>query len=521
MGVDQFDPGLIDLVDVAHLLRCAAKSYPDVTAVEDSVRSLRLSQLIARAERIANALDDHGIAPGARVGILAENRSEYVEVDAALALARRVRVALNTRLSVDDHRHVVADSEMDVLFHSGRFADTAETLRSEFSLLTISLDPVQQQANSLWLEDIVEAGRQAAVRRDPDASQPAWLTYTSGTTGRPKGIILSHRSIRQVALNLLLELGPVTPGEFIVLPQQLSHGAGYFVLPYLISGGGLRVMHDFDPEEVSHLSQRPEVRTLKLVPAMLPPLLGLGDSHPFEYASIVYGAAPMPPPVLDAALDRFGPILAQVYGQSEAPVTLTFLGKDDHRFGPQRHSAGRPWRTVAVEVRDPGGAVLPPGEQGEVSVTGLHQMTAYHRLPEATAEVMRDGWIMTRDLGVFDERGFLHLLGRIDEIINSGGYNIAPREVEGVLSSFQAVEEVVVVGMPHPRWGSSVAAMVKLLPEAIATADELIAFARPRLGFRCPKVVTIVDEIPKTAYGKVDRHEVLGMLTRATDEVVS
>jgi acyl-CoA synthetase (AMP-forming)/AMP-acid ligase II len=271
-------------------------------------------------------------------------------------------------------------------------------------------------------------------------------------------------------------------------------------------------MREFDPEHAQRLSHRPDVRTLKLVPAMVPPLLELPEPMRFGYESIVYGASPMPQPVLDSALQRFGPVLSQVYGQSEAPVTLTYLAREDHGPGPQRQSAGRPWRTVAVEVRDEEGRALEPGEPGEVAVTGLHQMTGYHKLPEATAEVMRDGWIMTRDMGVFDERGFLHLLGRRDEMINSGGFNVAPREVENVLATASGVQEVAVVGIPDDRWGAAVAAMVRLSPEAPTTAADVVEFARRRLGYRCPKVVLVVDAIPKNAYGKVDREQVIESL---------
>jgi acyl-CoA synthetase (AMP-forming)/AMP-acid ligase II len=221
----------------------------------------------------------------------------------------------------------------------------------------------------------------------------------------------------------------------------------------------------------------------------------------------------MPRPVLGAALERLGPILVQIYGQSEAPMTITCLQAEDHLGdGEQRFSAGRPWRSVAVEVRGPGGEALPPGEKGEVAVSGSHLMTRYHGLPDATADVLRDGWVMTRDVGAFDERGFLYLLGRTDEMIISGGYNIAPREVEQVLSAFPGAEEVSVLGVPDDRWGTAVAAVVKLHADASAREEDVIEFAKPRLGFRSPKVVRIVDAIPRNAYGKVDRRRVLSVL---------
>lgn len=494
-------------VDLPFLIRRAAGCYGDEVAADDGAQAVTVRTAVARAERVANALDEIGVPAGACVGVLSENRSAYVEADLAIALARRVRVALNARLHLEDHRYVVADCGMSVLIHSARYAAEAEALRAEFGLRTVSLDDGDAPGGARF-EDLVEQGSPHPVLRSGSPEDPAWITYTSGTTGRPKGIVLSHRSIREVALNLLLEFGPVEPGELLVLPQPLSHGAGYWVLPYLISGAGVYVMRKFDPDETCAVSQRPNVRTLKCVPAMLPPLIeapGLCG-----YNTIIYGASPIPQPVLTASLERFGPVLVQVYGQSEAPVTITCLQKGDHLGdGDQRFSAGRAFRAVGVEVRDEEGLPVPPGTEGEVAVTGSHLMNGYLGMEEETAFLFRDGWILTRDMGMFDERGFLRLLGRRDEMIISGGYNISPREVENVLSQFPGVEEVAVVGIPDKRWGSAVGAAVKMVAEVPATAEELIDFARPRLSFRAPKHVAFVESIPKTPYGKVDRPKLL------------
>jgi acyl-CoA synthetase (AMP-forming)/AMP-acid ligase II len=267
-------------------------------------------------------------------------------------------------------------------------------------------------------------------------------------------------------------------------------------------------------QRVSHL---PDIRTLKVVPAMLPPLLETkGD---FAYDSIVYGASSISLPVLEASLDRFGPVLEQVYGQSEAPVTITCLHREDHTgTGDQRSSAGRAWRTVAVEIRDENGAALPPGETGEVTVCAPQLMTGYLGRPEATAEAIRDGWLRTQDIGTMDERGFVYLLGRKDEMINSGGFNIAPREVELALLECPGLEECVVIGMPDERWGAAVTAVVRPRPGETITADEVIAFARPRLGFRTPKRIEVVSSIPRNTYGKVDRTSVFALLA-ASDGV--
>jgi len=509
-------------VDLPFLLRRAARCFPDAPAVEDRYGALALAPMIARAERFANALDEIGIPGGAPVALLSGNRRAYPEVDSGVVLGRRVRLALNTRLHLEDHRQAVAAAGVRALVHSTEFEDEAATLAEEFGILTICLDPPRSGSPSRSYEELLAAADPASVDRGGDPEDPAWITYTSGTTGRPKGIVLSHRAIREVALNLLLELPPIRAGEQIVLTQPLSHGSSYFILPYLIAGGGVYVMPKFDPEEVYAVSERPRARVLKLVPAMLPPLLELSEQSDLSYSSIVYGASPIPRPLLEQSLERFGPVFMQVYGQSEAPVTITCLHKEDHLGGgEQRFSVGRAWRSVAIEIRGEEERAVGPGEVGEVVVSGSHMMSGYHEMEEATGEVLDRGWLRTRDMGRFDERGFLHLVGRKDEMINSGGFNVSPREVEIALTEHPAVEEAAVVSTPDSRWGSTICAVVRPRDDDRLQPADVIDFARDRLGFRSPKRVLLVDRIPKTSYGKVDREEVLAMLRDDTEEVAS
>jgi fatty-acyl-CoA synthase len=497
-------------VNVAYLIRRAAREHPGAPAVDDGVCALTTRELAVRAERIANAFDAMGIPPGASVGILLENRWEYVLIDAAIALGRRVRVAFNARLHLDDFAYMASDAGIALLFHSNRYAEEAAALQEQLGILAVDVDAE--------LDALERRGDSAPVSRAGDAEDAAWITYTSGTTGRPKGVVLSHRSISAVAFNLLLELGPVRPGRQVVLTQALSHGAGYFVLPWLIAGAGVYVMRTFDPAEVLDVAKRPHADVLKIVPAMIPPLLEEAGGNGLDFDSVVYGAAPIAPALLERALDRLGPVLVQIYGQSEAPVTLTCLGKEDHLGdGEQRFSAGREWRTVAAEIRDPGGVVVASGQVGELYVHAPQVMTGYHGLAEATAAVLVDGWIRTSDMARRDEHGFITLLGRRDEMINSGGYNISPREVERVLNEHPAVSEAVVFGRPDERWGQAVTAAVRAATGETITPAELSEFAGPRLGFRAPKTISVLDAIPLTPYGKVDRTRLLAAVDALAD----
>lgn len=480
--------------DLAHFIRRAAIQFPNLTAIEDGRQTRSFAEALDRAERFANLLDRRGLAPGAAVALLLENRAEFVELDFGLLLGRRVRVALNARLHVDDFEYMLANADVALLVHSGQFAEAAAELRDRLGVETLDLDGAYEEA--------LAGADPTPLLRDGGEEETAWISYTSGTTGRPKGVVLSRRALRHVGLNLLLELDDVRPGEQLILSQPLSHGAGYFVLPYLISGAGLIVQSKFDAEEIEALARRDEVRTAKIVPAMLPDLLAL--SKPPRLDTLIYGGAPIGLPLLEASLERFGAVLVQIYGQSEAPMTITCLHRDDHLGGgEERISVGRPWRSVALRAVGPEQETLPAGEIGEIMISGDHMMTGYLGMPGATQEVMRDGWLATRDMGYLDERGFVYLMGRRDEMIISGGFNIAPREVEQVLLEHEAVVECVVFGVDDERWGSAVhAAIVCGTP---VSESGLIDSVKPRLGFRTPKRIVFVDSVPKNAYGKLDR----------------
>ncbi len=494
--------------DLARLLQRSIHEHGGDTAVVCGGEARSYAELGDRAYRLRHALAALGVHAGDRVAVLLNNRLEYPEVDVGLAFGGAVRVALNVRLGLEDLSYILDDSGARVLISEQHFDDVAAELASRHGVHWVRMGAGTSPGAAVGYEELL-AG--SSGRRDlngsPDA-RPAWISYTSGTTGRPKGVVLSSRALVNVAFNLMLEMGPISSGRSILLPQPLSHGAGYFVIPYLAAGGTVHVMPRFDPGEALHLGRLHGISTLKCVPTMLTDILDTDEQVPFE--SIIYGAAPMPMPHIERALDRCGPILMQLYGQSEAPVTITSLQKHDHaKPGPHRGSVGRPWRTVDVQVVDAGGSPVPDGELGEVAVRGGHLMDGYHRRPDLTAEVLRDGWLWTRDMAVRDEAGYIYLRGRRDEMIISGGYNIAPREVEDVVVQHPAVKECVATGVPHERWGEQVQVFVLRNPDVPVDAGELVAFCKPRLGFRTPGSVVFVRTMPRTPYGKVDRVRML------------
>ena len=528
----------MNVADQIH--RCAAL-YSDAPAARcgDEVRSYR--EIEERSNRLAQALLAHGLVHGDRVAVWMENSIRCVEIDFALAKAGLVRVSLNPRLTAQEARFIFQDSGARVLCHGASFDSQIGAATQDTPELTLHLrvDESDTGAHPVHLpgqaavavigasngasngaahasrdyEAFLAAGNPSPPGCVIDAEDLYCLFYTSGTTGRPKGVMLSHRSILHVSWNLLMEIGPVEVGEKALLMQPLSHGAGFFVLPQFMKGGCCVIMRHFDPAEVLRLAAEHGIEMIKLIPTMLQRILrvpGVEHVRLPSLRALVYGASPMPEEPLKRAIEVFGPgKLVQIYGQSECPVTLTVLPGREHRADnpyPQRLlSAGRPWPTVEVRVVDDDSRDVAPGGVGEVVLRGPHLMSGYWRRPDLTAEVLRDGWLRTKDMGRIDEHGFVYLLGRKDEMIISGGYNIAPREVEDVLYRHDSVVEAAVVGEADAEWGQAVVAYVVLRDGMSSDVLTLQDFAREHLGFKRPKRMYRLDELPKNAAGKIQK----------------
>lgn len=499
-------------MDVRYLVQRAARHYPRGLAITCGPVRFTAAQVYERACRLANALRGGGCRPGDRVAVYLPNCAQYMEVEFGLALAGLVRVSLNVRLPERDLLYTLRDADGRALIYAGQYGKTAASLLEQCSGLSpvLCLSDAQGGPGPRQLDyEAALAQASSAPPTVPVGPDSLYcLFYTSGTTGRPKGVMLTHRAQASVAFSLLLEFGPLRPGEKILLLQPLSHGSGFFMLPYFVSGAHCVVMEKFEPAATLDTAEGMAVETIKLVPTMLIQLLQAGarSGQLPLLRRIIYGASPMPVERLKEALSLFGPVLAQLYGQAEAPMCITVLPEEDHRMDGDTRvlaSAGRAWRNVEVRVVDPEARDVAPGETGEVIVRGSHLMSGYWQKPEQTAEVLRDGYVYTRDMATVDERGYVYLLGRRDEMIISGGFNIAPRTVEEVLHQHPAVLEAAVVGVPDPTWGETVKAYVVLRPGAQARPDEIIEYCKPLLAVQRPRSVELVPELPKNAYGKV------------------
>lgn len=503
-------------MNVADQLHRCAGLYGDAIAARcgDEVRTF--AEMEERTNKLAQALLGRGLKKGDRVATWLENSIRCVELDFALAKAGLVRVSLNPRSTAREAQYILQDCGARCLVWGASFDQQLDAVVQDTSGVELRLrcnegTPAIDAGEDY--EQFLRAGDETVPGVAVGAEDLYCLFYTSGTTGRPKGVMLSHRSILHVSWNLLMEIGPIEIGEKILLMQPMSHGAGFFVLPQYMKGGCSVIMRTFDPDEVMHLAALHEIEVIKLIPTMLQRILrvpGIRDMRLPKLRAMVYGASPMPAEPLKQAIEIFGPgKLIQIYGQSEAPVTITVLPASEHRLDqpwPERLiSAGRPWATVEIRVVNDEFRDVDPGGIGEVVLRSPQLMSGYWNRSDLTQEAIRDGWLKTKDMGRVDEHGYVYLLGRKDEMIISGGYNIAPREVEDVLYQHGGVQEAAVVGEPDSEWGQAVVAYVVMRDGHSARGEELIAFSRDQLGFKRPKRFYRLAELPKNAAGKIQK----------------
>lgn len=497
-------------------IRRAVRTYGDHVAAICDGQSLTFAELDDRTDRLARSLLALGLDAGDRVATLIENSIPCVEVDFALAKAGLVRVSLNPRSTAKDVGYILDDSDAEALIFGSGFdgiveqaANKAGSVKHRIRVAEGPSSP-RPPGTALDYEAEIAGAPAGPLEASFDPEHLYCLFYTSGTTGKPKGVMLSHRAILQVSYNLLLDAGPQRDGEKVLLMQPLSHGAGFFVLPWFMRGGASVIMRQFDPAEVLRLTREHAIETVKLIPTMLQRVLRVPGAFPVdlpELRQIIYGASPMPTEALRDAIAKFGPKLVQIYGQSEAPVTLSVLRIEDHDPAgahPERlASAGRAWTTVEMKVVDEAGAEVPDNVMGEVVLRAPQMMSGYWKRPDTTSETLRDGWLHTKDLGRRDEGGFVYLLGRKDEMIISGGHNIAPREIEEAIYLHPAVQEAAVIGEPDEEWGQAVVAYVAFRDDTSET--DLIDFLKPSLGYKRPKRVYRIRELPKNSNGKIQK----------------
>ncbi|UCE30249.1 MAG: AMP-binding protein [Burkholderiales bacterium] len=477
-------------------------------------------EFAAAAARGARWLGDQGIGPGARVALFMTNHPDYILLLWSVWWAGAVAVPVNAKLHGREAAYIVSHSESALAFcdaeHAAAFAEHAQPGCRVVTRFDFLSDPALAPAP-------------IAERSEDDA---AWLFYTSGTTGKPKGVTLTARNLRWSTMAYFATVQPVAPGDSMLHAAPLSHGSGLYHLPYVLNGGVnvVPASGGFEPPEIAALVARWRNASMFAAPTMVKRLVewarnpGAGEAVAEAageagyvpdwsgLATIVYGGGPMYLADIELALEVIGPHFAQIYGQGESPMTITVLPRDviNDAGHPRRRerlaSVGFAQPMLEVSIRSPDGAELAAGEPGEVCVRGEVVMQGYWRQPEATAETIRGGWLYTGDIGALDADGFLTLLDRSKDMIVSGGTNIYPREVEEALLMHPAVAEASVIGAPDAEWGESVVAYV--VARAPVDPAELDAHCLAHIArFKRPRHYRFVDALPKNNYGKVLKTE--------------
>ena len=500
---------------LAHLLLRQAQRQPLAPAILDGTEPhASYFEWAARSAALAGHLRAGGLQAGDRVLLFAHNHPRYLELLWGLWWAGLVAVPVNAKLHPREVEWIAADAGAQLAFVTRDVAPEA------LAGVAHQVDIESMEADSL-LAPVAELATAPITERAPE--DIAWLFYTSGTTGRPKGVMLTHRNLMTMGMGYHVDVDAVSRDDAIAYAAPISHGAGIYAIPHLMAGARhvVPASGGVDPAELFALGRRIGPLSLFAAPTIVGRLVdhaahnGLSpEDCARSFKTIVYGGAPMYVADIQRALRVMGPRFVQIYGQGETPMVGTVLSRADLAdTAHPRHlariaSIGVAQTPVRVRVTDAEGRDLPLGEIGEIVVKGDSVMAGYWANPEATAVAVKDGWLFTGDMGALDADGYLTLKDRSKDLIISGGSNIYPREVEEALLNAPGVAEVAVVGEPDPQWGENVVAFVVAQPGNEPSQQTLDAHCLERIArFKRPKRYLFVPELPKNNYGKVLKTE--------------
>ena len=511
-----------------HLLIDGLNRYNDEPCLYLGDRVATYREVRETTSCMVQALHAQGLKGGKVIAVLSANRPEVLSNIAAMQLAGCIGTPLHPLGSLDDHAYVLEAAEVSALVYDPTvFDDHAKALAERIpGLHLLAFGPTAHGDDYLAIADGFEA--QPLVAPDISPNDISSITFTGGTTGKPKGV-LSPYSVAAYMTQIQMAEWELPDPLRMLIATPLSHAAAAFFIPVLQRGGAFYVMQGFTPDSFFDMVEEHKITATMLVPVMLYFLLDSPRSATADMSSmetIFYGASPMSPARLQEGIDKWGQVFYQFYGQSEAPMVLTNMRRAEHDPAkPERlSSCGRPSPWVHLALLDSDGKEVPRGEPGEICVRGPLVMHGYKDMPEQTAEAFAGGWLHTGDVGRLDEDGFLYIVDRTKDMIVTGGFNVFPREVEDVIATHPAVAQVVVIGVPDEKWGEAVKAVIVLRPDA-ETGDALVGEIQEQVksakgSVQAPKTVDFVDAIPLTPVGKPDKKAVRAPYWEAADRGV-
>ena len=504
-------------MDVVYALRRAVQFHPDAVAVQDGERTITFVQFAGRVARIAGALRQLGVQPGDRVAVLMLNSPRYFELYHAVPLAGAIIVPINVRWNPAEIGFGLSDSGTRLLVVDDYFARYEGALSAGLPALRYLFAGNGPCPTGMadYEAVLAEASPAAIDGPPPDEQGVAALFYTSGSTGGPKGVMLTHRNLYANAMHGMVTLAVTNDWVWLHAAPMFHVADAAVVYSLVMRGGRSCFVPAFDPEACLKAIEHYRVTHMFVVPAMLNAMVNHPACGRYDTSSLrmmLYGASPMPLDLLRRAQEKLQCPFAQGYGLTESSPTLTYLGPEDHtlensgrQFAPVK-SAGRPVMGVEVRIVDLMDRELPPGEIGEVVARGDNIMKGYWNQPAITAETLRGGWLHTGDMGTFDAHGYLYILDRKKDMIKPGGENVYSPEVESMIASHPDVLEVAVIGVPDERWGEAIKAVVVCRKGSALTGQELIDYCRERMAhFKCPVSVDFMDALPKGGTGKVQK----------------
>lgn len=491
-----------------------ANLSPDRIALHDTItgRDITYAAWNVSANQTANFLHSLGVGVGDRVAVYATNCLEYLDVWMACGKIGAILQNLNWRLTVHELARLINDAMPKVLIYSDDFAAQVDQMRPEIACVGHYVAfgrPTGTHDKPFALRDSQPAG--LIHRPDLHPDMPWVICYTGGTTGLPKGAILTHNNMTWNSVNTVMSWG-LDQNDVAILNAPLFHtgGLNVFTLPLIHAGGKSIVCKTFDAAQVFDLITNSGVTVFFGVPTMFVMMQQHPDWERADFSRlkiVISGGAPCPMPVFERFWEK-GVDFKTGYGLTEAGPNTFWLPRADIRRKPG--AVGKPLFHVDVSVVDSNGHACPPGIPGELLIRGQHVTSGYWNNPQATASAIRDGWLHTGDLAICDDEGYYSVVGRLKDMIISGGENIYPAEVESVMHAHPTVSEAALIGLPDATWGEVGCAVVVIRPGQLLREDDLLRFMRERLAkYKVPKTVIFVDELPKTGPGKIDKRALI------------